>query len=668
MSHKRAYITLILLGVVGGIGGLLGNLAAGELQDIFAPYKWLSSVLFGVCTLILIILSIWQFRVERDIIQVEDKHYRSRIVEKVKSLWINGWLKHSLQDHTKISIGKETEFNVNSEIWKKLSPQPLRKDVSHVILSNTEIDQIFDAVAGEILILGEPGAGKTTVLLELAQELIKRAEKNTDYEIPVVLRLAFWGKKHETFVEWLVDAFYQIYKIPKSIGLMWIEKAQVVLLLDGLDEVEESKRESCIDAINKFRQKYGMTKVVVSSRRQEYNTLKIKLDVPYVLRLLPLDRHQIESYLSNSREEFSSLRKALREDTVLFNSIQTPLMLAIAAKVYSGDQAKLPLMRDARQIRQHLFGAYVQHMVERFDKRKGYDTQRVIRYLANLARMITEYALTDFYIRWLDYKEPSPMDRVRMRVGRLSYQWLPKNRQFDLYYYYHLFSSTVIGICSGLIVGAAVALWVGWVDLSSIPIYLYFVFALFFLSGFIFLIDALSSNSEADVGLLVGLFVGSINGVAIGLIFGQNRGFVFALATIILGGLVAVIVNTLSKVHTAPLKSVIVGTVIGVSHGLVLWMLAGKPNDTISLVVFGCMFGLIGLLIPFCGSNTYDLLLRVMLYREGYIPWNYPRFLNYAAKCILLHRVGGKYVFIHDLLLEYFAELDIDKSKQNGIE
>jgi len=45
-------------------------------------------------------------------------------------------------------------------------------------------------------------------------------------------------------------------------------------------------------------------------------------------------------------------------------------------------------------------------------------------------------------------------------------------------------------------------------------------------------------------------------------------------------------------------------------------------------------------------------VLRFLLWRAGSIPWNYPRFLDYAAEHILLRKVGGGYIFIHRLLLD----------------
>jgi hypothetical protein len=51
-------------------------------------------------------------------------------------------------------------------------------------------------------------------------------------------------------------------------------------------------------------------------------------------------------------------------------------------------------------------------------------------------------------------------------------------------------------------------------------------------------------------------------------------------------------------------------------------------------------------------------VLRLLLWRSGAIPWNYTRFLDIAAEQILLRKVGGGYIFLHRLLLDYFADLE----------
>ena len=55
------------------------------------------------------------------------------------------------------------------------------------------------------------------------------------------------------------------------------------------------------------------------------------------------------------------------------------------------------------------------------------------------------------------------------------------------------------------------------------------------------------------------------------------------------------------------------------------------------------------------------MLPYFLLWHSGQLPWNLPRFLDYAAERILLRKVGGGYIFIHRLLLDYFASLDEDE-------
>jgi hypothetical protein len=63
--------------------------------------------------------------------------------------------------------------------------------------------------------------------------------------------------------------------------------------------------------------------------------------------------------------------------------------------------------------------------------------------------------------------------------------------------------------------------------------------------------------------------------------------------------------------------------------------------------------------------------LRLILWRTGAFPLKIARFLEYAADCVLLYRVGGGYMFIHRLLLEHFASLagrDVETKSLDGRE
>ena len=72
---------------------------------------------------------------------------------------------------------------------------------------------------------------------------------------------------------------------------------------------------------------------------------------------------------------------------------------------------------------------------------------------------------------------------------------------------------------------------------------------------------------------------------------------------------------------------------------------------------------LVGLLIGgwACIQHT---VLRVLLWRSGAIPWDYSQFLDFATERILLRKVGGGYIFVHRLLLDYFASLAPDPTQE----
>jgi hypothetical protein len=50
--------------------------------------------------------------------------------------------------------------------------------------------------------------------------------------------------------------------------------------------------------------------------------------------------------------------------------------------------------------------------------------------------------------------------------------------------------------------------------------------------------------------------------------------------------------------------------------------------------------------------------LRLVLASSKAASLNYVRFLDHAAERILLRKVGGGYIFVHRMLLEYFANLE----------
>lgn len=117
------------------------------------------------------------------------------------------------------------------------------------------------------------------------------------------------------------------------------------------------------------------------------------------------------------------------------------------------------------------------------------------------------------------------------------------------------------------------------------------------------------------------------NGVVFGLVYGLLVG--------ILSGLILTAVRVVTIAHPTP--------------GL---LLRGGLSD-------GIGFGLAAAGVVWAGSGGFASVqhgvLRLCLWRAGCMPWLYARFLDYAADCLLLRKVGGEHLFLHRLLLDFFA-------------
>jgi len=173
-----------------------------------------------------------------------------------------------------------------------------------------------------LLILGEPGSGKTTMLLQLAKETIPLAEQDPAKPIPIVLNLSTWATERLSLAEWLVLELRTKYSIPKKVAQTWVEDSQSLLLLDGLDEVAQAHRNDCVEVINAFEQK---TPLVVCSRLADYEALSQKLNLDGAVYLRPLTVEQIEDYLDEIGHEFESVRQMYQRDATFQKLVQSPL-------------------------------------------------------------------------------------------------------------------------------------------------------------------------------------------------------------------------------------------------------------------------------------------------------------------------------------------------------
>jgi eukaryotic-like serine/threonine-protein kinase len=364
----------------------------------------------------------------------QQQRNRSRMLHKVETFWVKGVLENSLYGAALIELGMEYKPDAVTHPWDVIIQQLDRP--KETLPPGKKLSGVFDEFGGELLILGAPGSGKTTMLLELARDLIIRAEQDGSLPIPVVFNLSSWAEKHPSLADWLIDELNIRYDVPRKLGTAWIDSDHVLPLLDGLDEVILEQRPACIAAINSFRQAHGFISLVVCSRVGDYEALSTRLKLRGAVLIQPLTAQKIDDYLAEVGAPAAGLQRLLHQDHVLREFAEAPLVLSTMLLAYQGQSVEaIAAGGTVEQQRRRLFDAYVGRMLARRGVDHSYSAERTRLWLGWLAQRMAEHAQTMFLIERL---QPEWLPE---RTARLRYTLLDR-----------LGSALAIGLLSAAIV------------------------------------------------------------------------------------------------------------------------------------------------------------------------------------------------------------------------
>jgi hypothetical protein len=186
------------------------------------------------------------------------------------------------------------------------------------------------------------------------------------------------------------------------------------------------------------------------------------------------------------------------------------------------------------------------------------------------------------------------------------------------------------------------------------------------------------------------------NAMRVSLITGLSSGLIFALIyTLVFGQSGMIYLKLTSKVWLhfydfRPSGGFRTGLVLGLSFGLIRLLTSQQvesrrnPNQgtrrSMKLALLtGLIFGLVGMFIAMLRSlgvvvnavgaalisgmvsgglfSVRHFVMRLILWSTRSAPLDYVRFLDFSAERLFLRKVGGGYIFVHRMLLEYFASL-----------
>jgi DNA polymerase III delta prime subunit len=324
------------------------------------------------------------------------------LLAKVRSFWIKGVLEKSLHNTALIELGRDESPDLVDNPWNGVMELP---DQTHRgIPAATKLLDVFEEAGRALLILGDPGAGKTTTLLQLARELANRAERDASQPIPVVFNLSSWGLARPALRDWMVSETKRQYQIPKRVARQWIDGNFILPLLDGLDEVPEDARIECVEAINAFAEDIGLAGLIVCSRLDEYQALPLRLQLNAAVRLQPLALDQADRYLLELGQSSAGLRSQLEADQTLQLFARSPLMLTLMALAYrdmTADEIAAHQPQNAEERRRHVLTTYVNRSLAEDESGGDYEIAETIDWLSWLARGMRRHAQSIFFIERL---------------------------------------------------------------------------------------------------------------------------------------------------------------------------------------------------------------------------------------------------------------------------
>jgi len=227
----------------------------------------------------------------------------------------------------------------------------------------------------KLVILGKPGAGKTTFLKHIALQCINgKLQAN---RVPILIALKDFAETPEqpSLLEYIAEQFTTCGIIDSAIATQILINGRALVLLDGLDEVQEKDCYRVVQEIRNFVAKFLHCHFVLTCR---IATREYTFEEFTEVEIADFDADQIASFARNwfvSYEESTNFLQKLQQNATIREIATNPLLLTLTCLVFA-ETSSFPTNRT------QFYKEGINLLLKKWDAKRNIEREQVYKNLS----------------------------------------------------------------------------------------------------------------------------------------------------------------------------------------------------------------------------------------------------------------------------------------------
>ncbi|MDV2991453.1 MAG: hypothetical protein N4J56_001107 [Chroococcidiopsis sp. SAG 2025] len=286
-------------------------------------------------------------------------------------------------------IGRNQRLSINDLLSVRLDchlkRSPFYHDISQPVPGIKAIEKY-----PKLMILGNPGSGKTTFLRYIATQCIQgRLFQNL---IPIFISLKVFTEleHHPTLLEWISTVFDN-YGVEPNTAKDLLVQGRMLVLLDGLDEVRDIDSQRVLIAINSFYNQFDRNRFIMTCRTaaQEF-TIEEFVEV----ELGDFDDNNIAEFASKwfaqKPDKIPKFLQTLKGNASIRELANNPLLLTLLCSIF--EETNLPASR------LEIYREGVDLLLRKWDAKRNIERKQIYQNLSaqHKEELLSHIAFTSF--------------------------------------------------------------------------------------------------------------------------------------------------------------------------------------------------------------------------------------------------------------------------------